>query len=299
MTPRFLVPRLVLGLVAVSFGAILIRFASEAPPLAVAAWRLSLAALVLLPAALFRHSGLSKMTREELAACAISGCALALHFILWIYSLQETSVARSVLFVSTHPIFVAVGSFLFLKERLPRRWMLGAGLALLGGMVIGLTDMLAGGAALRGDLLALGGGAAAGVYLLIGRQVRRTVSAVAYAGVAYTIAAGIVVAAAAVTGTPVTGFSGSTVAFLVLLGLVPQLIGHTTFNWALAHLPASRVSVLILGEPVGAAFLAFVFFGETVTWLNVAGGAIILVGIYLSLQSEEDSHGHHHRPSQD
>ena len=299
MTPRLLVPRLLLGLVAVSFGAILIRFASEAPALAIAGWRLGLAALVLVPIALLRGFGLRPMTRRELAGCAASGCALALHFILWIVSLQETSVARSVLFMSTHPFFVAAGSTLFLGERLPRRWAIGGALAVLGGAVIGGSDLLLGGANLRGDLLALGAGAAAGVYFLFGRHLRKTVPALPYAAATYAVAAGVVLVAAVLTRTPLTGFSGATYGHLLLLGTVPQLIGHTTFNWALAHLPASRVSVLILGEPVGAAILALLLFGESLTWLNVAGGAIILVGIYLSLQSEEDSHGHDHRPSQD
>ena len=299
MRPRFLAPRLFLGLIAVSFGAILIRFASDAPALAVAGWRLGLAALVLVPVALVRGFGHRSMTRGEWVGCAASGCALALHFILWILSLRETSVARSVLFMSTHPFFVAAGSTLFLGERLPRRWAIGGALAVIGGAVIGGADLLAGKAALRGDLLALGAGASAGIYFVIGRHLRKTVSALPYAAVTYAAAAGVVLAAAVLTRTPLTGFSGATYGYLLLLGTVPQLIGHTTFNWALAHLPASRVSILILGEPVGAALLALLLFGETITWLNVAGGAIILVGIYLSLQSEEDPHGHDHRPSQD
>ena len=295
-----LVFRLAAAMIAVSFGAILIRFSSEASPLAIAAWRLSLAALILAPAALLRRGQIRCPTRRETAWSALSGLALALHFILWIASLQATTVARSVLFVSTHPLFVAAGSVLLFRERLSRRLLLGGVLALAGGaLIMGLGGLDAGNATLRGDLLALGGGAAAGVYLMIGQRIRRTLPWIDYAGMSYSVGAGIVLASAAITGAPLVGFSMPTYGFLVLLALVPQLIGHTTFNWALEHLSASRVSVLILGEPVGAAILAFLFFGETITWLNGIGAAIILVGIYLSLHTEEGSHGHDERSSQD
>jgi len=287
---KFLYPRMALGIVAVSFGAIFVRFASDASPLAISAWRLSIAAIILIPIAWMRrkHSLTPKMTLW----CLASGAALALHFILWISSLSYTSVASSVLFVTTHPLFVGLGSYLLLKERPTRALLIGAFVALLGGALIGFGDLQISGAAVRGDLLAVGGGLMAAIYFMIGRHVRQTVSVTEYAAATYGTAAVLVLAICGITRTPVFGFSATTVGYLVLLGLIPQLLGHSTFNWALKHLPASHVSILILGEPIGSGILALLFFRETPTGLNLVGAALILVGIYLSLRIKERSHVH-------
>lgn len=285
---RFLYSRMALGIIAVSFGAIFVRFASDASPLAIAAWRLSIAAIILIPIAGMRKT--RTLTKTTMLWCVASGAALALHFILWISSLSYTSVASSVLFVTTHPLFVGLGSYLLLKERPTRTLLLGVSFALFGGALIGFGDLQVAGDALRGDLLAVGGGLMAAIYFMIGQQVRKTVSATEYVAVTYGTAALLVLVLCWITQTPVLGFSPSTVGYLVLLGLIPQLIGHSTFNWALKHLPASHVSILILGEPVGSSLLALLFFAERPTGLNLVGAALILVGIYLSLRNKERSH---------
>ena len=285
----FLYPRFALGILAVSFGAIFARLAGEASPFAIAAWRLTLAALVLAPFTLFRSE--RSLDRESFLWSLLSGAALSVHFVLWIWSLDYTTVASSVLFVSTHPIFVGFGSILFLRERLSRRLLAGIVLAVAGGALIGFGDVQIGGSALRGDLLALGGGLMAAVYFLIGRRVRRKVSLPEYVAVTYGTAAALVLLLCLVTRTPVLGYAPSTYGYLVLLAVVPQLIGHSTINWALKRLSASRVSIFVLGEPVGSALLAIAFFREVPVGLNLLGAAIILVGIYLSLKGEEGQDG--------
>ena len=287
---KLLYPRMVLGIVAASFGAIFVRFASEADPLAISAWRLSIAALVLIPIAWIRRQ--RSLTPRLMVWCLASGVALALHFILWISSLSYTSIASSVLFATTHPLFVGLGSYIFLKERATRSLVIGVLLALLGGALIGFGDLQIAGVSVKGDLLAVGGGLMVAVYFMIGRHVRQSVSATVYIALTYGTAAVLVLAICGITRTPLIGFSGETVGFLVLLGLIPQLLGHSTFNWALKHLPASNVSVLILGEPIGSGLLATLFFREFPSGLNLVGAAIILVAIYLSLHNKERSHVH-------
>ncbi len=286
---RRLYLRIAVGIVAVSFGAIFARLAGEASPFAVAAWRLTVAALVLVPPALLRKP--RTIDRRSFGLSALSGVALAAHFVLWISSLEQTTVASSVLFVSTHPIFVGLGAIVFLRERLSRALIGGIVLVIAGGALIGFGDFGFGGTALRGDLLALGGGIMAAVYFLIGRRVRQTVSVTEYVAVSYGTAAVLVLLLCAVTRTPVIGYAPSTYGYLVLLALVPQALGHSTINWALRRLAATRVSVFVLGEPIGSTLLAIPFFREIPGGLNLLGAAIILVGIYLSLRSEEDHHG--------
>jgi len=287
---KYLYPRMALGIVAVSFGAIFVRFASDASPLAISAWRLSIAALILIPIAWVRKQ--RSLTPKMTLWCLASGAALALHFILWISSLSYTSVASSVLFVTTHPLFVGLGTYLLFKERPTRSLWIGVFFALIGGALIGFGDLQLVGSAVRGDVLAIGGGLMAAIYFMIGRHVRQTVTATEYVAVTYGTAAILVLSTCGVTRTPVFGFSGTTVGYLILLGLIPQLLGHSTFNWALKHLSASHVSILILGEPIGSGVLALLFFREIPNGLNLAGAALILVGIYLSLRNKERSHVH-------
>jgi drug/metabolite transporter (DMT)-like permease len=280
--------RMALGVAAVSSGGVLVRLAVGAAPLAVAAWRLVLASVVLVPIAL-AQGALRRLQRRDLALGILSGTALAAHFVLWISSLGFTSVASSVLFVSTHPLFVTVGGALFLGERVGRSVVLGIAVTLLGGVLVGSSDLTLG--AWVGDLLALGGGFFAAVYFLIGRRLRRHVSLIDYTALTYGTAAVLTLAACAALRVPLTGFAPTTYLWLALLAVGPQLIGHSTFNWALRHLPAAKVSILILGEPVGAAALAYLVFGETLTWLRALGAAIILVGIYISLRGKEEDDG--------
>ncbi len=280
--------RIAVGLLAVSSGSILVRLAPDAAPLAAAAWRLVLASLVLIPLAWIRDA-FRTLRPRDLGLAIGSGLALALHFTLWFTSLRQTSVASSVLLMSTHPVFVAIGSVLILRERLSRPLVVGIAVALAGGLVIGLADLRSGTPTVLGDLLAVGGGVCFAVYVLIGRRLQRTVSLVDYVAVSYGVAGLLVLVAALWSREPLFGFRPSSYVYLSLLALVPQLVGHSTFNWALRHLSASKVSALVLGEPLGAAILAYAIFGEAPTWQRALGAVTILVGIYVSQRDKEAS----------
>jgi drug/metabolite transporter (DMT)-like permease len=271
--------------VAISFSAILIRLATEAPVLTIAAWRLTLATLVLLPFAL-RSGALSHLGRTELWLSLASGVFLALHFVLWIASVRATSVASSIVLFATNPLFVGLGSVFILKERPTRRLLAAIGLSACGGLLIGWGDLGAGKGALTGDLLALGSGILFAAYLLIGRRVRRKTPLEAYTVTSYGAAAVLLLVACLVSGQRLVGFGGMTTLFLVFMALGPQLLGHTTFNWALRYLSASTVAILVLGEPIGSTVLAYLFLGEGIGVLKGIGAAAILAGIYLSLRAE-------------
>ncbi|MDD5263667.1 MAG: DMT family transporter [Candidatus Bipolaricaulis sp.] len=276
--------RIAVGVLAVSSGSILVRLAPDATPLAAATWRLVLASLVLVPIA-WARGALRTLCLRELAVAGASGLALALHFTLWFTSLRHTSVASSVLLMSTHPVLVAIGAAVILRERIGRTSAVGIAVVLLGSAVIGLADLRSGTQTVIGDLLAVGGGACFAAYVLIGRRLQRTVSFIDYVAVSYGVAGFAVLAAALALRQPLFGFRPASYGVLVLLAVVPQLIGHSTFNWALRHLPASKVATLVLGEPVGAAILAYAVFGEVPSWQGALGAVTILFGIYVSQRS--------------
>ena len=284
---------LMIGITAVSTASILIRNAQgEAPSLVIAAFRLTIASLVVAPVALWRHQNeLRKLQAREWLLATASGVFLALHFASWITSLEYTSVASSVVLDATSPVWVAVGSWLFLRERLTRPVVSGLIVAFAGALIIGLGDTIIGSrsAPLLGNSLALVGALTVTGYWLIGRRVRGSLSLTPYVAIAYSTAAVVLLIMVGAAHQPLAGYDTMTYTWLVLLALVPQLIGHSSFNWALARLPAVFVAVATLGEPIGATVLAFILLGETPTVVRLLGAALVLVGIAVTLRGQPNA----------
>jgi drug/metabolite transporter (DMT)-like permease len=279
---------LALGICAVSTAAIFIREA-DAPALVIAAYRLALASAPLLLIAAARRQ-LRFSNRTHLALCAMAGAFMALHFGFWIASLQTTSVITSVALVASQPLFVAILSGPLLGESPSRGIWLGLALATAGALVMVAEDVGEGRETLKGDLFAVLGAMFAAAYILTGRFVRTGGAGwSSYVTVAYSVAALLLVLGVVVDGASFTGYSTRTYGFFVLLALVPQLIGHTILNRSLGYLPVVTVAIAILGEPVGATILAAVFLGEAPSVLEVAGGLLLLAGVYLGVRASVDT----------
>jgi len=240
---------------------------------------MTLAAALLVPLWGVRRARLS---RRGLGLALVAGGFLALHFALWTESLRLTTVASSVALVTTNPLFVGLLSSLFLGERPSRALWQGIGLSVAGGLLIGWGDFALGGAALLGDVLALLGAVASSAYLLVGRRARDEGPLVPYATVAYGIAAALLLAGASGGGDPLP--LPTEWLWIALLALGPQLLGHTSVNWALRRFPASAVAVAILGEPVGATLWAYLVFGEVPGIPQGIGIVLVLLGIVRALR---------------
>lgn len=273
---------LIIGVLAVSSGAIFVRLA-ESPPLVTAAWRLSFATLILLPYTLWKtRDELGRLSRRDLAIGALAGFFLALHFATWISSLSFTSVANSVVLVNTAPVWVALMTPWVTRDRVSRRAWLGIAASVTGAAIIGFGDFASGSRALIGDGLALGGSLALAIYLLLGRKLREKLSLPAYLTVCYSSATLLLWACVLVAGLPVTGFNAKTWGALFGMALVSQHLGHSSYNWAMKYFSAGFIAVCLLGEPVLGSLLAWWLLGEALTWGKALGGAIILAGIYLA-----------------
>lgn len=292
---------LLTAILAVSTSSIFIRFAQgDAPSLVIAALRLTFATLMLAPIAFTRHRDeLGSLRRGDLMLGLVAGLFLAIHFGTWISSLEFTSVASSVVFVSTGPLWVALLSPMLLDERLRRAALIGLGLAFLGGAIVGMSDAcnwnnglecpdlsrVMQGRAMWGNFLALAGAWAVSGYLIIGRKLRAKVSLIPYIFVVYGMAAIGLLAAMFVAGESPFGHPMRAYFWIFLLAAFPQLIGHSTYNWALRFIPASLVAITTLVEPIGSAILAYFVLRETPSGGVLFGGALILSGIYLASRS--------------
>lgn len=286
---------LAVGVIAVSFAALLIRLA-EAPALVIAAYRLCLASLVLVPLGWRKaRQEVPGLAGRDISFLVLAGICLAVHFGLWITSLDYTSVATSVVLVTASPIFLMIASRFLFGQRLPRPAVYGIIISLGGAIVISLGNWQLGEQDFIGAMLALGGALAISGYLLAGQRLRRRVGMLTYNSFVFSTAALCLLAAALVSGNSLTGYTGKTYFMMILLALVPQLIGHSTLNWSLRFVPATLVAVAVLGEPVGAAIWAYCFLGEKPTLVEIVGSILILMGIFLALKSTSGLEGNGHK----
>ena len=277
---------LVLGMIAFSTASILTRLAA-APPLVIGAWRMILATALLTPFAWPRlRREWQALEGREIVYLLLSGAALAVHFATWISSLALTTVSSSVILVTTNPIFVGLATRYLLGEQVSRFQTLGIVAAMAGSIIVSYGDLQISGRALLGDALALVGALAASTYILLGRALRRKLSTLAYVWPCYGLAAMLLLALCLATGQPLGGYSAKSYLFFALLAIGPQILGHSSFNWALAHFSPIFITLAILGEPVGASILAWIVLGEVPPLTAPIGGLLILAGIYLASRDE-------------
>ena len=277
---------LIVSVLAVSTGAIFVRLA-DAPHLVKAAYRVGLAFLVVLPIALATSGPeLRALSARQVKLAALSGLFLAAHFATWIASLDYTSVANSTVLVNTIPLWVGLLTPLVTRDRISRAAAVGMVLSVVGAITIGAADFAASAEHLWGDLLAVTGGICAAAYLLIGRNLRRELSLPAYVAVCYGSSAAILWILVLMAGLPIAGYTPKTYGVLLAMALVSQVLGHTAYNWSLRWLSAGLISVSLLGEPILSTLWAYLLFGEGLTWIQVAGGVLILIGIHRTASAE-------------
>ena len=287
---------LLCGVLLVASASIMIRQAQRlgVPSPAIAAGRLGFAALILAPIAAARvWPEMRRLSRRDVLLGVGSGVFLALHFSAWIRSLEYTSVASSSALVATNPLWIALASLLLLRQRLSALTWLGVLITIGGSALIAFSDSdgSSGSHALLGDGLALLGALAGSGYFLVGSRLQRRLSTLAYIWLVYSSAALILILVALGSGgwrfgQAESGFS--LVAYLLLLGLAvgPQLLGHTAFNWSLRHLSATFVAIATLGEPIGAALLALLFFKQGFQPIQLLGFVALLAGIAVAARGE-------------
>jgi drug/metabolite transporter (DMT)-like permease len=206
--------------------------------------------------------------------------ALAGHFGLWIPSTKLTSVATATALVATQPVWaglIAVGQ----GRRLPGLTWAGIGLAVVGAALATGADLDGGG--LTGDLLALGGGLLAAVYTSLGERARARTSTTTYTTVCYAVCALVLLVVCLLARIPLTGYPASAWAALVGLTVGAQLLGHSMFNFALRHVSATTVSVLILLEVPGAALVAWAWLGQLPSASSLPGLGLLLAGVAVTI----------------
>ncbi|MEB3103916.1 DMT family transporter [Ferviditalea candida] len=283
-----------IGIAAISFSSIFVRW-SEAPVSVIAMYRLWLANVLLLPWLAGNWREISRLTGKQWLLLLATGGALGLHFLLWMASLRFTSVSSSTSLLTLEPIFVMLAGIWWFRQKPQRSELVGMGIAVIGAMLIGWHDFSFTLRSLQGDLLSLLGAAAVAVHMLIGKQLRETMSAYVYSFFSFFLAACLLAVYNLFRSIPLGGYGLKEWGVFMLLAAVPTLFGHYLFNWLLKYLRAASVSMTVLGEPAGSTLLALILLNEPVTYKQLLAMMILLFGVWIFLRKKEYSRRKTHK----
>src|ERR671916_1560413 len=296
---------LLVGVLAASTAALFIRLAYAAEGsgsvglgLLLAAVRLSVASLVLLP--VWWRFRKASPEPGAMGYAVLAGLFLGVHLALWIISLAYTSIVASATIVTTNPIWVALMLWAWRGERPSRLTAAGIIVAISGGTLIAVGD--AGGASagsrpLLGDLLALGGALSVSLYLILGREAQhRGLGLGSYVATAYVVGALTLLPAPLLLGSGYAGWPWEVYLYGLLLAFIPQLVGHSSFNWAVRWVSPTLVALVILAEPVGGSVLGYLVFGEVPGAFVLAGAAVLLIGVAGAVWGEGERSGTVRKP---
>jgi drug/metabolite transporter (DMT)-like permease len=283
---------LVMGVLAVSMTAIFIRLAIDAAgikgvgfSLFLAVSRLIIAAVILLPT--WGTLKQQKVDSKAYYYAVAAGFALALHFATWITSLSYTSIAASTVLVTTNPIWISVFSWIWFQEKISKTTIFGILIAFVGGVLVAFGDNTGNSNypnPLLGNLLALVGAVIVSLYFLLGREAQRKgLSTKHYITVAYSAAAVFLLPLPLLFGAKYTGYPDKVYLYIFLMAIFSQLVGHTSFNWAIRWITPTLVTLAILFEPIGASFFGYLIFREIPSNIVLLGGLILLVGVAIAI----------------
>lgn len=272
---------IMIGVITLAFSAIFVKLVS-ADAGVTAFYRMLFSVLVMAPAFLLKYRHEVKLiSRRDWIFSVIAGVFLAFHFILWFESLNYTSVASSTVLVTLQPIFAFAGTYFFFKEKLTAKTILSGLIAIGGSVLISWGDFQLGGEAFFGDMLALAACALITGYLLFGQDVRQRISLITYTFIVYSVSTVAIFFYVIAVGEQFGPYPATDWFWFAMLAILPNLFGHTLFNWSLRYVSTNVISIAILFEPVGAAVLAYYIFNEVLITTQIVGGLIVLAGITL------------------
>ena len=282
---------LTISIIAISFSSIFVKW-SDAPASIMAMYRMLFASLLLIPMVWKNRQELQKINKKTALFLFFSGVFLAFHFVLWFGSLKFTTVASSTIILALQPIISLIGGFFLFKERTTASALLTMGIAIIGAMMIGWGDFGLSQEAMLGDLLSFFSVIAVVGYLLIGQTIVKQLSHWIYSFFVFSFATIVLVIYNVLTGVTLSGYPAKDWGIFILLAIVPT-VSHVINNWLMNYVNATTISMSILGEPVGSTILAYFILGERLTVWQMAGGFIVLIGVFLFLSQKQKKPSFH------
>ncbi|QCJ44242.1 DMT family transporter [Bacillus sp. S3] len=281
---KSIVMPLTISIIAISFSAIFVKW-SDAPASILSMYRMWFASILMIPIVWKNRLEFKKISKKDWGFLFFSGFFLAMHFVLWFGSLKLTTVASSTIILALQPIVSLVGGFLLFKERTTLSALMTMGIAIIGAMMIGWGDFGLSRDAILGDLLSFFSVIAVVGYLLIGQTIVKKVSHWLYSFCVFFFASIVLTIYNVGTGVELVGYPGKEWGIFLLLATVPT-VSHVINNWLLNYVNATTISMSILGEPVGSTILAFLLLNERLVSWQIAGGLLVLLGVFFFLSQQ-------------
>lgn len=281
---------LLVGMIAISFAPILVRY-SGAPVSVQGMWRMLFTLVLMLPFAGGANLRALRAVRPaDWLLLLAAGFFLALHFLLWMASLSYTSITSSTLILSLEPVFVMLGAFFLFKDRLGGKALAGLVAALAGIFIVGAGDSSLSGDAMTGDVLSLLGTLAVAVNMLLAKRILERVPSFVYSLVVFAVTALCFYLYNIAAGYAMTAYPPREWLVFALLAVVPTVFGHLIFNWLLRYVKPATISMSVLAEPVGASILGLLLFGEALGVWQLLGGAFVIFGLALYMRAEAEAY---------
>ncbi|MEM9951046.1 MAG: DMT family transporter [Chloroflexota bacterium] len=281
---------LMVGIAAGTFAAPFIKLAQDGglPSPVVASGRMLLAAIIITPYVWFAHRDeLMRLDRRDLIFAMLAGVFLQTHFQLFILALETTSVLVVVVLLNTGPLWVAIIARILLKEQINRYVWIGLMVTIFGGMYIAFSTVSGADAEIANPLfgatLSIFGAIAGAATLVTSRSVRQKVSLFPYVWVVFGFGGLVGLVYTILTSTPITGHPADGYFWLLMLTLVPQLIGHSSFNFVLGYISATMTSLSSQMITITASIAAFFMFAEVPTIGDMIGSGIIILGVLIAI----------------
>ncbi|MFP4975545.1 DMT family transporter [Paenibacillus sp. CN-4] len=271
---------LFIAILSVSVSSILIK-SSDTPTAIAGMYRLFISTVIMLPFVPWKTVRCSNMNIKDWGMVCLAGFLLGLHFLFWMESLVYTSVASSMVILALQPLFVMIGSYFLFRERSGMLSVLCLVTALLGSVIIAWGDIGVSREALIGDGLSLIGTIMVSAYMLAGQKLSRKIDANLYSVIVFFLGGIVLLIFSMLHGFSLTGYESSDWMYFLLLAIIPTIFGQYIFNRLLKSIGATTVSVGIIGEPVLAIMLAYLFLGETISVFQFVGGLITLLGMLM------------------
>ena len=275
-----------IGSLSLGFSAIFVRWA-DAPGSVTAFYRVAIAVLLLAWPFYRQVKTRGSLPCQGLRLAVLGGLFFAADLTLWATGVVMSGATNPTLLANTAPLWVGLGALILFRERLAVMFWVGLLLAMAGAAVILGLDSLRAASFGLGTLLGLFAGVFYGGYFLITQRGRETLDSLTYFWPAAASSTLVLLVLNLVLGQPLTGYSVPTYLNFVALGLIPQVLGYLSINYALGHLPASVVAPTMLGQPVLTAILAGPLLGEALSVWQALGGTAVLAGVYVVHRSRQ------------
>jgi drug/metabolite transporter (DMT)-like permease len=269
---------LFISILAIAISSIMIK-SSNTPPSVAGMYRLYITVLIMLPFVSWRTLRLLKLTKREWGIIFLAGIFLGLHFLFWMESLSYTSVASSMVILTLQPLFVMIGSYFLLKERVSILVILCMIAAVIGSIIIAWGDIGISKEALIGDILSLLGTIAISAYMLAGQKVSNKISANLYSVIVFFLGGSVMLVYSVFNQYSLIDYHLNDWTYFLLLAIIPTIFGHFIFNLLLNSIGATTVSVGVIGEPILAIILAYIVLGESISLTQLIGGMFTIAGM--------------------